>query len=109
MSHFVRLASRYVVKGTDLLKRVLVGRALRSGQLHEQLLANGEHSEPTAESRIVRAVPERPIDPERVESTLLGLGKVIDSGDETELAQRVLELIGSGLASEGDPGLAGHR
>ncbi len=38
MSHFVRLASRYVVKGTDLLKRVLVGRALRSGQLHEQLL-----------------------------------------------------------------------
>ncbi|MET8000316.1 APC family permease [Nonomuraea glycinis] len=27
-----------MVKGTDLLKRVLVGRALRSGQLHEQLL-----------------------------------------------------------------------
>jgi amino acid transporter len=38
MSHFVRLASRYVAKGTDLLKRVLVGRALRSAQLHEQLL-----------------------------------------------------------------------
>ena len=78
-------------------------------QLHEQLLASGEHSEPTAEPRIVRAVPERPIDPERVESTLLGLGKVIDAGDETELAQRVLALIGSGLAAEGDPGLAGHR
>ncbi|MGN9782911.1 APC family permease [Nonomuraea sp. ZG12] len=27
-----------MVKGTDLLKRVLVGRALRSAQLHEQLL-----------------------------------------------------------------------
>jgi O-antigen biosynthesis protein WbqV len=77
-------------------------------QLHEQLLASGEHSEPTAEPRIVRAVPERPIDPERVESTLLGLGKVIDAGDETELAQRVLALIGSGLAAEGDPGHAAH-
>ncbi len=32
------LASRYVAKATDLLKRVLVGRALRSAQLHEQLL-----------------------------------------------------------------------
>ncbi|RVX43175.1 amino acid/polyamine/organocation transporter (APC superfamily) [Nonomuraea polychroma] len=32
------LASRYVAKVTDLVKRLLVGRALRSGQLHEQLL-----------------------------------------------------------------------
>ncbi len=38
MSHVVRLPSRYVAKGTDLLKRMLVGRALRSAQLHEQLL-----------------------------------------------------------------------
>lgn len=32
------LASRNVAKVTDLVKRLLVGRALRSGQLHEQLL-----------------------------------------------------------------------
>jgi len=36
--HRTRLASRVVLSLTDLLKRVLVGRALRSAQLHETLL-----------------------------------------------------------------------
>ena len=78
-------------------------------QLHEHLLAIGERKEPTAESRITRAVPELPIDPERVESTLRGLGRVIDAGDETDLAHRVVGLIQSGLAAEGDAGLAERR
>ena len=78
-------------------------------QLHEHLLATGERSEPTAEARITRAVPESPIDPERVESTLSGLGRVIDSGDETDLAHRVVGLIESGLGSTGEAGLAERR
>ena len=78
-------------------------------QLHERLLATGERSEPTAEARITRAVPESPIDPERVEGTLRELGRVIDSGDETDLAHRVVGLIESGLGSTGEAGLAERR
>ena len=36
-----RLASTDVAKVTDLAKRLLVGRALRSAQAHEQLLPKG--------------------------------------------------------------------
>jgi len=69
-------------------------------QLHEALLADGEHSEPTVAPRIQRAVRERPFDPERVEETLRGLAGLIESGDETGLASRVVELIGAGTAGD---------
>ena len=78
-------------------------------QLTEALLADGERSEPTEAPRIQRAVRERPIDPERVEETLRGLSALIEGGDETGLAARVVELIGNGTAGEGSPGLAGLR
>ena len=75
-------------------------------QLHERLIAQGERSEPTAEARIVRAVQERPHDPERLERTLRELSELIESGDETDLAQRVVALVDGGLASGASPGLA---
>ena len=78
-------------------------------QLHEHLLSAGERSEPTDEARIVRAVPEHPFDPERVQSTLRGLGELIEAGDETNLAHRVVALIESGLSISGGAGLAEHR
>ncbi len=75
-------------------------------QLHERLIGRGERSEPTAEARIVRAVQERPHDPERLERTLRELSELIESGDETDLAQRVVALVDDGLASGASPGLA---
>src|SRR6185295_7510156 len=48
-------------------------------QLHEQLLADGESAEPTAEARIVRAVRAEPLDPARVEETLQELRDLIGS------------------------------
>jgi FlaA1/EpsC-like NDP-sugar epimerase len=70
-------------------------------QLHEQLLADGEHAEPTAEARIVKAVREEPLDPVRVDETLEQLRDLIGSGDETDLARRVVGVISAGLAPGG--------
>jgi FlaA1/EpsC-like NDP-sugar epimerase len=70
-------------------------------QLHEQLLAEDERSEPTSEARIVRAVRDVPLDPKRVEETLGQLRDLIGSGDETDLARRVVGVISGGLAPGG--------
>ena len=70
-------------------------------QLHEQLLAEDERAEPTAEARIVRAVQEVPLDPARVEAALRELRDLIGSGDETDLAHRVVGVISDGLAPGG--------
>ncbi len=70
-------------------------------QLHEHLLAEDERAEPTAEARIVRAVRDRPLDPNRVEETLEQLRDLIGSGDETDLARRVVGVISGGLAPGG--------
>ncbi|GIK78513.1 MAG: polysaccharide biosynthesis protein [Actinomycetes bacterium] len=70
-------------------------------QLHEHLLGEGERAEPTAEARIVRAVRDRPLDPRRVEETLERLRDLIGSGDETDLARRVVGVISGGLAPGG--------
>ena len=75
-------------------------------QLHEQLLADGERSEPTAAQRITRAVRSTPIDPERVEETMRELRGLIESGDEDGLAERIVGVISSGIAPEGRPGVA---
>ncbi|KAA0271989.1 MAG: polysaccharide biosynthesis protein [Acidobacteria bacterium] len=70
-------------------------------QLHEHLLGEDERAEPTAETRIVRAVRDRPLDPRRVEETLERLRDLIGSGDETDLARRVVGVISGGLAPGG--------
>jgi FlaA1/EpsC-like NDP-sugar epimerase len=67
-------------------------------QLHERLLADAEHSEPTVAPRIVRAVRDRPLEPARIEETLEQLKQLIDSGDETDLARQVVGVISAGLA-----------
>jgi FlaA1/EpsC-like NDP-sugar epimerase len=70
-------------------------------QLHERLLGEDERSEPTAAARINRAVKSEPVSAERVERTLLELQALIDGGDETNLAQRVVETISPGaIATE---------
>jgi FlaA1/EpsC-like NDP-sugar epimerase len=76
-------------------------------QLHERLLADDEHAEPTAAARIVRAVRDSPIDPAAVEETMQELRKLTDSGDETGLAERVVGLISPGAGGEAGADLAG--
>ncbi len=63
-------------------------------QLAEQLLAEGERSEATSAPRIKRAVRERGIVPAEVEETLGRLSELVGAGDETNLAQVIVEMIG---------------
>jgi FlaA1/EpsC-like NDP-sugar epimerase len=62
-------------------------------KLHEELFGASESEQPTAAKRIRRAVPEAPLDPEWVESTLNSLEHLVLAGDEANLAQRVVEMI----------------
>jgi FlaA1/EpsC-like NDP-sugar epimerase len=62
-------------------------------KIHEELFNVDERSEPTEASRIVRAVRERPLDPDWVERTVTDLERLVAAGDETGLAQRVVELV----------------
>jgi FlaA1/EpsC-like NDP-sugar epimerase len=62
-------------------------------KLHEELFNVDERSEPTEASRIVRAVREGPLEPEWVERTVTDLEQLAVAGDETGLAQRVVELV----------------
>jgi O-antigen biosynthesis protein WbqV len=78
-------------------------------QLDERLLAEGEHAEPTSAPRIVRAVPEEPIDPETVEETMRGLRKLTESGDESGLAERIVALIGEAAPGGAGAGVAESR
>ncbi|MEO7198136.1 MAG: nucleoside-diphosphate sugar epimerase/dehydratase [Solirubrobacterales bacterium] len=71
-------------------------------QLHEQLLGDGEHSEPTDAPRIVRAVRAAPFDLGRVEDALAELRELIDGGDETGLAERVVSVISAGVAADAE-------
>jgi FlaA1/EpsC-like NDP-sugar epimerase len=62
-------------------------------KLHEELFGSGEKVQPTAAKRINRAVRERPLDSEWVDSTLNSLEHLVMAGDEANLAERVVELI----------------
>jgi FlaA1/EpsC-like NDP-sugar epimerase len=62
-------------------------------KLSEELFNPDERSEPTRASRIVRAVRERPLDADWVESTVAGLERLVASGDETGLAEHVVEVV----------------
>ncbi len=61
-------------------------------KIHEELFNVGEEALPTEASRIVRAV-RTPLDPEWVERTVERLEQLVIAGDETGLAQRVVELV----------------
>jgi FlaA1/EpsC-like NDP-sugar epimerase len=74
-------------------------------KLHEQLFGSGEKPQPTAARRINRAVRERPLDSEWVESTLNALESLVLAGDEANLAERVVELI---AAPSGDAATVVH-
>jgi FlaA1/EpsC-like NDP-sugar epimerase len=62
-------------------------------KLHEELFSDGEEPQPTAARRINRAVRQRPLDPDWVESTLNSLEALVLAGDEANLAERVVDLI----------------
>jgi FlaA1/EpsC-like NDP-sugar epimerase len=62
-------------------------------KLHEELFSTGEEPRPTAARRINRAVRQRPLDPDWVESTLNSLEALVLAGDEANLAERVVDLI----------------
>jgi FlaA1/EpsC-like NDP-sugar epimerase len=62
-------------------------------KLHEELIAPDEELQPTAAKRISRAVRERPLDADWVQSTLDALEALVLAGDEANLAERVVELI----------------
>jgi FlaA1/EpsC-like NDP-sugar epimerase len=62
-------------------------------KLHEELFNIDERSEPTTASRIVRAVRVKPLDPDWVEGAIERLERLMVSGDETGLADRVIELV----------------
>jgi FlaA1/EpsC-like NDP-sugar epimerase len=71
-------------------------------QLHEELLAEGERSEPTEVARITRAIRTDPLDAEAVEGMLDELRALIGGGDETGLAERVVSIVG-GRAPADEP------
>jgi FlaA1/EpsC-like NDP-sugar epimerase len=62
-------------------------------KLHEELFGHGERPQPTAAKRILRAVRATPLDPTWVEGTLDRLESLVLAGDESNLADRVVELV----------------
>ena len=71
-------------------------------QLHERLLADGERSEPTEVARISRAIRTDPLDAAAVDELLDELQTLIGVGDETDLAERVVAIVG-GQTPASDP------
>jgi FlaA1/EpsC-like NDP-sugar epimerase len=74
-------------------------------KLHEELFGENEKPQPTAARRINRAVRERPLDSEWVETTMSALESLVLAGDEANLAGRVVELI---AAPSGDAATVVH-
>jgi FlaA1/EpsC-like NDP-sugar epimerase len=62
-------------------------------KVHEELFNPDERSQATAADRIVRAVRGQPLDPDWIERTVEQLAAMVGSGDETGLAERVVELV----------------
>jgi FlaA1/EpsC-like NDP-sugar epimerase len=70
--------------------------APRPGEkLHEELFGFGERAQPTAAKRILRAVRDVPLDAEWVEQTIDGVEQLVLTGDEANLAERVVSMITS--------------
>ena len=64
-------------------------------KLHEELFGEGERAQPTASKRIMRAVRDEPVDPAWVEAALDRLERHVETGDESNLAEAVVELVNS--------------
>ena len=64
-------------------------------KLHEELTSLNETQQPTAARRISRALRETPIDPDWVDVTLNSLEHLVMAGNETNLSERIVELITS--------------
>jgi FlaA1/EpsC-like NDP-sugar epimerase len=62
-------------------------------KIHEELFNADERSQPTTANRIVRAVRVNPLDPGWVERSVERLETMVSSGDETNLAKQVVELV----------------
>jgi FlaA1/EpsC-like NDP-sugar epimerase len=74
---------------------------VRPGEkLQEELFGFGERSQPTASKRILRAVREVPLDPDWVTATLDGMEQLVLAGDESNLSERVVELVTVGGGGE---------
>jgi FlaA1/EpsC-like NDP-sugar epimerase len=63
-------------------------------KIHEELFNADERPQATTVDRILRAVPAQPLDPDWVQRTVDELEALVASGDETNLAGRVVELVG---------------
>jgi FlaA1/EpsC-like NDP-sugar epimerase len=63
-------------------------------KISEELFNADEVARATTAERIVRAVRTSPLDPNWVERTIAELEELVASGDETDLAARVVELVG---------------
>ena len=68
-------------------------------QLHEELLSTSERSEPTEVARITRAIRTETLDAAKVEAAIGELRRLIATGDETDLAQRIIEIVGGRAAT----------
>ena len=64
-------------------------------KLHEILFSPEEKSQPTASKRIMRAVRNEPIDTAWLEKTLEQLEGVVRTGDESNLAEMLVEIVNS--------------
>jgi FlaA1/EpsC-like NDP-sugar epimerase len=62
-------------------------------KIHEELFNVDEHAAPTVAERIVRAVRNRPLDPVWVERSVEHLERLVATGDEAGLAERVVEVV----------------
>jgi FlaA1/EpsC-like NDP-sugar epimerase len=62
-------------------------------KIHEELFNSDERSQATAADRILRAVRQRPLDPAWVESSVERLEALVAAGDESGLAERVIEVV----------------
>ncbi len=78
-------------------------------KISEDLLNTDELSQPTTAERIVRAVRGRPLDPEWVGEAVGRLEGLLASGDESGLAERVVDVVAerrgalTALTDRGDP------
>jgi FlaA1/EpsC-like NDP-sugar epimerase len=70
---------------------------IRPGEkLHEELFATHETGQSTAAHRILRAVRDIPLDAAWVDATVDQLEHLVLTGDEANLADRVVELVTAG-------------
>ncbi len=78
---------------TDIAIEVI---GIRPGEkLHEELFGAEERSQPTASKRIMRAVRDEAIEAEWVEQTLDQLERVVQTGDESNLGEMLVEIVNS--------------